>query len=254
MSATEQVMMQAQNLTKSYKGKPAVDNANLKIIKGDVIALIGTNGAGKSTTLSMLLGIIKPDQGTVYRWCKDYKSKLGVQLQSTPFFEGYTTAENMELFTTLYNISLSKADIENHLKKCGLSDVKRVSASKLSIGQQKRLAIAVTTIHNPELIILDEPTAGLDPRARRDIRQMIQRLTQEGVTVVFSSHDMEEVYSMATKIIIMHNGKILTQGIPDNLLSEHAVDNLETLYLDLTGEYEKYKKYEKNEEGETKHV
>ena len=232
------VMMQAKNLTKSYKGKLAVDNVDLEINKGDVVALIGTNGAGKSTTLSMLLGIVKPDKGTVYRWCEDYKSKMGVQLQSTPFFEGYTAAENMELFTALYKVNLSKADIEKHLEVCGLSDAKKTSTAKLSVGQQKRLAIAVTTIHNPELIVLDEPTAGLDPRARHEIRNMIQRLAQEGVTVIFSSHDMEEVSNTATKILIMHAGKILAQGTPEMLLSKYGIDNLEMLYLKVTDEYE----------------
>jgi len=232
------VMMQAKNLTKSYKGKLAVDNVDLEINKGDVVALIGTNGAGKSTTLSMLLGIVKPDKGTVYRWCEDYKSKMGVQLQSTPFFEGYTAAENMELFTALYKVDLSKADIEKHLEICGLSDAKKTSTAKLSVGQQKRLAIAVTTIHNPELIVLDEPTAGLDPRARHEIRNMIQRLAQEGVTVIFSSHDMEEVSNTATKILIMHAGKILEQGTPEMLLSKYGIDNLEMLYLKVTDEYE----------------
>jgi len=232
------VMMQAKNLTKSYKGKLAVDNVDLEIHKGDVIALIGTNGAGKSTTFSMLLDIVKPDKGTVYRWCEDYKSKMGVQLQSTPFFEGYTAIENMELFAALYNVNLSKADIEKHLEVCGLSDAKKTSAAKLSVGQQKRLAIAVTTIHNPELIILDEPTAGLDPRARHEIRKMIQRLALEGVTVIFSSHDMEEVSNTATKIMIMHDGKIFAQGMLNVLLSEYGIDNLEKLYLKVTDEYE----------------
>lgn len=229
-----QLLIEAKGLTKKFKDREVVKGIDLEVQKGEVLALIGTNGAGKSTTLSMLLGILKPDGGLVSRWKENFKAFTGVQLQSTPFFEGYTAEENLELFSALYNRKLSKAAIQNILDECGLREAKKTPAVRLSLGQQKRLAIAVTTVHNPELVILDEPTAGLDPRARHEIRNMINQLAEKGVTVVFSSHDMEEVARIADRIILMHEGRIVADGTPENLLEIHDAENLEELYLQLT--------------------
>ncbi len=227
-------LMEAKGLLKSYNGREVVKNIDLTIHKGEVVALIGTNGAGKSTTMAMLLGILEPDAGSVEYWRKDYKPFIGVQLQATPFFEGYTAEENLQIFAALYGMKLSKSQISQKLDECKLTDSKKTPAIRLSLGQQKRLAIAVTTVHNPELIVLDEPTSGLDPRARHEIRQMIQTLSQNNVTVLFSSHDMEEVSKVANRIILMHNGKIVAEGAPEALLQKYDSENLEAMYLMLT--------------------
>lgn len=205
-----------------------------QIRQGEVLALIGTNGAGKSTTLAMLLGILQPDSGEITRWRDDYRAHIGVQLQSTPFFEGYTAEENLALFAALYHVKLSKAQIRNKLEECNLADAGKTPAARLSGGQQKRLAIAVTAIHNPDLIVLDEPAAGLDPRARQEIRRMIERLAGNKVTVLFSSHDMEEVSRIADRLILMDNGQIVAEGQPEDLLQQYHAEKLEDLYLQLT--------------------
>ena len=227
-------LIEAKGLTKRFNGREVVKGVDIEIRKGEVLALIGTNGAGKSTIMSMLLGILKPDEGSIVRWRDDYRSHMGVQLQSTPFFEGYTAEENLELFASLYNVKLSKAQILKELEKSGLTEARKTQAIRMSIGQQKRLAIAVTNIHHPELIVLDEPTAGLDPRARHEIREMILQLSKENVTVLFSSHDMEEVKRTADRLILLHKGEIVAQGNPTDLLREHQTEDLETLYLKLT--------------------
>ncbi len=229
-----QNLIEAKGLVKRFGNREAVKGIDLEIRRGEVLALIGTNGAGKSTTMSMLLGILNPDGGNVTHWREDYRSHLGVQLQSTPFFEGYTAEENLQLFAALYNVKLSKAQLAEELEKCGLSETGKTPAIKMSLGQQKRLAIAVTNIHKPELIVLDEPTAGLDPRARHEIRAMIRKLADEKVTVLFSSHDMEEVSRTADRLILMHSGKIVVQGVPEELLKQKQVENLEELYMKLT--------------------
>ncbi len=227
-------LIEARKLIKTFNGRQAVKGISLEIRKGEVLALIGTNGAGKSTTLSMLLGILSPDSGNVEYWRPDFKGHIGVQLQSTPFFEGYTAEENLELFSALYNVKLSKSRLLEHLEKCGLAEARKIPAVRMSLGQQKRLAIAVTNIHHPELIVLDEPTAGLDPRARHEIRGMINQLAKENVTVLFSSHDMEEVSRTADRIILLHAGAIAAEGKPEELLIKHSAENLEELYLKLT--------------------
>lgn len=227
-------LIQATDLHKHFKGREVVKGVSLTIKKGEIVALIGTNGAGKSTTLAMLLGMLEPDSGSVITWRADFQAHVGVQLQSTPFFEGYTTEENLALFAALYHMKLSKADIRNKLEQCHLLDVRKTPAVSLSGGQQKRLAIAVTTLHNPELIVLDEPAAGLDPRARHEIQVLIQNVAANQCTVIFSSHDMEEVARIADRLILMHEGKIVAEGAPHDLVEQYNAEHLEDLYLQLT--------------------
>ena len=228
------LFMEAKDLRKQFHNREVVKEIDLEIRQGEILALIGTNGAGKSTTLAMLLGILSPDAGTITRWREDYKAHIGVQLQSTPFFEGYSTEENLQLFAALYHLRMNKEQLRNKLEECNLYKERKTLASRLSGGQQKRLAIAVTTLHNPDFIILDEPAAGLDPRARHEIRAMMKRLAENQVTILFSSHDMEEVSRIADRIILMHEGLIVAQGEPERLLSQYQAENLESLYLDLT--------------------
>ncbi|WP_379140932.1 ABC transporter ATP-binding protein [Paenibacillus sp. sgz500992] len=227
-------LIEAKGIHKQFRNREVVKGIDLEIRQGEVLALIGTNGAGKSTTLAMLLGILQPDSGEITRWRDDYRAHIGVQLQSTPFFEGYTAEENLALFAALYHVKLSKAQIRNKLEECNLADAGKTPAARLSGGQQKRLAIAVTAIHNPDLIVLDEPAAGLDPRARQEIRRMIERLAGNKVTVLFSSHDMEEVSRIADRLILMDNGQIIAEGQPEDLLQQYHAEKLEDLYLQLT--------------------
>lgn len=144
------------------------------------------------------------------------------------------TEENLRIFAALYNVRMDKKQIQTKLEECNLHESRKTLASRLSGGQQKKLAIAVTTLHNPDLIILDKPAAGLDPRARHEVRTMIKRLAENNVTVLFSSHDMEEVSRIADRIILMHEGLIVAQGEPENLLQQYYAENLESLYLELT--------------------
>jgi ABC-2 type transport system ATP-binding protein len=227
-------LITAKSLTKIFRGRQVVKGVDLEVEQGQVLALIGPNGAGKSTTLSMLLGILKPDSGSVAYWRDDYRAHIGVQLQSTPFFEGYTAEENLKLFAALYRIKLDEAQLQEKLEECRLTEAKKVPAVRLSIGQQKQLALAVTTVHQPDLIVLDEPTAGLDPRARHDIRQTIRSFADGGRTVVFSSHDMEEVERVADRLVFISEGQIVAQGQPEALLQEYYLNDLEELYLKLT--------------------
>jgi ABC-2 type transport system ATP-binding protein len=228
------MLMEAKGIYKQFHNRGVVKGIDVEIKQGEILALIGTNGAGKSTTMAMLSGILPPDTGTITRWREDYKAHIGVQLQSTPFFEGYTAEENLRFFAALYNVEMDKEQIRQKLEECNLQEARRTLASRLSGGQQKRLAIAVTTLHNPDLIVLDEPVAGLDPRARHEIRNMIVKLAETGVTVLFSSHDMEEVSRIADRIILMHEGQIAAQGQPESLLQQYHTENLESLYLELT--------------------
>ncbi|MGA3598988.1 ABC transporter ATP-binding protein [Lysinibacillus agricola] len=227
-------LISANQLTKNYKARCVVDHINVDIQEGEIVALIGSNGAGKTTTISMLLGIIPQDSGTIEYWTSDYKKEIGTQLQSTPFFEGYSVEDNMKLFAAFYGITLMNKMIDDKLAAFDLLHVKKTPAIKLSLGQQKRLAIIVTTLHNPKLVILDEPSAGLDPRGQKEIQHIIKRLKESGVAVLFSSHDMLEVMNVADRILIMHHGKIIANGSPDDLIAQYQTQNLEDLFFELT--------------------
>lgn len=227
-------LIKASHLQKTYQKRTVVKNSTFQINQGETIALIGPNGAGKTTTIGMLLGIIKPDSGELSYWTTNFKSKMGVQLQSTPFFEGYTVEENIRLFAAFYNVKVTKSELNNVLETFGLLEVEKSPAVKLSLGQQKRLAIAVTTIHHPDLVILDEPSAGLDPRGQKEIRNLILQLKEKGVTILFSSHDMLEVTKIADRIMIMSKGEIATNGSPKELIEKYELTNLEELFYKLT--------------------
>ncbi|CAM3421680.1 ABC transporter ATP-binding protein [Marinicrinis lubricantis] len=229
-----QPVIQAKGLVKRYGRRTAVNRLDLTVERGEVLAVIGPNGAGKSTTLDLLLGLKKPDEGTVTYWSSDPYRHIGVQLQSTPFFYGFTALENLRMFAAFYGLRLKDSVLLSYLDQCGLRETAQTKADRLSGGQQKRLAIAMTLMHHPELIFLDEPTAALDPRARREIRSLIRSLSSKGTTIVFTTHDMEEVHKLATRIIMIVDGIIQAAGTPEQLIAAYGVDSLEELYIHLT--------------------
>lgn len=229
-----QTLIQAVGLVKRYGSRTVVDGLDLSIRQGEVLAIIGPNGAGKSSTLDMVLGLKKPDAGRVSYWREDPARYIGVQLQSTPFFPGFTALENMRMFAAFYGLRPTDSELIEHLGRCELGEAARTDAARLSGGQQKRLAIAMTLMHRPQLIFLDEPTAALDPRARREVRGLIRSLADSGTSVVFTSHDMEEVHKLASRIALICGGRIKASGTAEELLATHGADSLEELYIRLT--------------------
>lgn len=227
-------LLEAHALVKRYGDLVAVKGIDFSVDVGEVVAVIGPNGAGKSTMLEMILGLRVPDEGTVAFSFDHPHRQIGVQLQTTPFFRGLTAAENLTLFANFYGVKLHRQQVIEILTRCGLVNVARVEAAKLSGGQQKRLAIAMTLAHQPRLIFLDEPTAELDPRARREIRELIRSLASTGTSIVFTSHDMEEVGKLADRVVLIVEGRVCAEGTPASLLSHYTVNSLEELYLNLT--------------------
>jgi ABC-2 type transport system ATP-binding protein len=229
-------LLEAQHLVKRYGDRVVVKDIDLIVAPGEVVGLIGPNGAGKSTTLEMILGLRMPDSGEVVFWVKDPRRQIGVQLQTTPFFRGLTVAENLTLFANFYSIQLTRQQVADLLARGRLTEVARTEAARLSGGQQKRLAIALTLAHQPHLIFLDEPTAALDPRARREIRELIRSLAATGSAIVFTSHDMEEVSKLTDRVVLIVEGRVRAEGKPADLLDKYHVGSLEELYLKLTDE------------------
>jgi ABC-2 type transport system ATP-binding protein len=214
----------------SYGSKKVLDRLNLEIREGEVLAIIGPNGAGKSTLIDVILGLKKLDRGTVVRSLDDLKGAIGVQFQTPTFFPGLGAYDNVKLFAAVNGKAASREEIEEVLEQCHLQDAARTDAYRLSGGQQKRLAIAIALIHRPRLLILDEPTAALDPSARSEIKSMIASLAESGISVVFTSHDMSEVKRLADRIAFIMNGRVRAEGTLDELLASHGTDDLDELY------------------------
>lgn len=227
-----EILISANNIKKSFNKRLILKNVDFNINKGAVVAIVGPNGSGKTTLINILLGILKPDCGETKINIDNYKKHIGIQLQSTPFFEGYSVRDNILMFSALYDMKISDEEIENITKKYGLDQ--KTLAIKLSGGEQKKLAIMIATMQNPSLLIFDEPTASLDPRERYNVKNMILELVKEDKTILFTSHDLEEVEDIASRIVFLYKGEILESGTKDELLKKYNFDSLEKVYLHIT--------------------
>lgn len=228
----QEVLISAKNIEKKFNKNIILKDVSLDINKGEVIALVGPNGSGKTTLINILLGILKADSGELKINIEDYKKHIGLQLQSTPFFEGYNVKDNILMFLALYDIKMSDEEIESILNKYSLNS--KTPAIKLSGGEQKKLAIMIATMQNPDLLIFDEPTSSLDPRERYNIKNMILELAKNNKTILFTSHDLEEVEDIASKIVFLYKGEILEKGSKEELLNKYNFDSLEKVYLHIT--------------------
>jgi ABC-2 type transport system ATP-binding protein len=228
------VLMRAIDLKKHYNSRTVVNGVSVNVFENEILAIIGPNGAGKSTTIEMILGLKKQDAGSVSYWKNDYRQSVGVQLQQTPFFPGLTAIENLQLFAAFYKKKLTKQEGTDLLTICGLQNVMKTEGAKLSGGQQKRLAIAIALVHQPKILFLDEPTAALDPKSRREIHQLITDLFQRGTSVVFTSHDMDEVTKLSHRVMMIDNGTVIAEGTAADLCKTYNTQNLEEVYLHLT--------------------
>ena len=215
----------ATNLVKRYPGVLAVDNIDLSIPTGICFGLLGPNGAGKTTTIEMLEGIQTPTGGAVLYKGEPlgtrYREEVGIQFQHTSLQEFLTVRETLELFERLYQHTLPIPEL---IELCSLADIIERDTRKISGGQRQRLLLALALINDPELIFLDEPTTGLDPQARRNFWDLVKLVKSRNKTIVLTTHYMEEAYALCDEIAIMDKGRIVSQGTPATLLSEHFGD------------------------------
>lgn len=216
-------ILETRRLTKRYgKALTAVDGLDLSIRAGICFGLLGPNGAGKTTTLEMIEGILSPTAGEVLFHGqpvgKDFKEKVGIQFQSTALPDHLLVGEVLTLFASFYR---RHADLAELRALCDLDELWTRDASKLSGGQRQRLLLALAIVNDPELVFLDEPTTGLDPQARRRFWELVRVIRDRGKTVVLTTHYMEEAYELCDEVAIMDRGRVIAQGSPDKLLSEH---------------------------------
>ena len=214
-----------RDLHKSYGQVVAVDGVTFEVEQGEFFGILGPNGAGKTTTLENVEGLREPDSGEVTvlgrrPWPRNpaLLPLIGVQLQASSFFELLTAREQLRTFASLYGISAQRADAM--LAVVGLEDQAGTRTEKLSGGQAQRLSIACALVHDPEMLFLDEPTGALDPQARRNLWDLLRKISAEGRTVVLTTHHMDEAESLCHRVAIMDHGKILKIGPPAGLIRE----------------------------------
>ena len=246
-------ILEIRDLSVAYGDKTAVDGVSLLIARGEIFGLLGPNGAGKTSTLSAIEGLIKPRTGTVFLDGIDIRShpsqakaKLGVQLQATSFQSQLTIKQIVRLYAGLYGVSLTDQEITASLHEIGLGGEATKPFKQLSGGQQQRLSLYVAVVHEPALLLLDEPTAGLDPQSRRQLWSRIEQIRQQGGSILLTTHSMEEAEAVCDRVAIIDHGTLLTTETPKNLIEKHRDDpevrkvahgevTLEDVFIGLTG-------------------
>lgn len=243
-----EIILRTKDLTKKYHNKAVVDSLNLEIRRGEIFGLLGPNGAGKSTTMNMVCSITRPTAGSIellgknpWKQKREVIHRIGYIPQELAIHGNLKAWENVELFTSLYGIKGNelKQTVEESLSYVGLLEKKNEFAKNFSGGMKRRLNIACAIGHKPDLLIFDEPTVGIDPQSRNFILEKIKESNQNGATVIYTSHYMEEVEAICTRIAIMDNGKVIACGTSEEL--KRLVTNgseditLEEVFLTLTG-------------------
>jgi len=220
------MVIKVKNLVKRYGDLIALDHFNMEVKEGEILGLLGPNGSGKTTAINCILSLLKYDKGSIEIFNKpmspdayDIKRDIGIVMQNVAVFDELTVIENIDYFCGLYIEDKKKriALVEEALDFVGLKDFRKFYPKKLSGGLLRRLNIACGVAHKPKLIILDEPTVAVDPQSRNNILEGILKLNREGATIVYTSHYMEEVEQICSRILIMDNGKTIATGTNDEL-------------------------------------
>lgn len=239
-------MLELQNVNKNFGNFSAVERLSLTVNKGDVYGFLGPNGAGKSTTLRMLLGLIKPTSGEIFfkgskidGKSKSYLKDIGSLIERAEMYESISAEDNLRLLGKLSNVPNLNSKVDDLLKEVGLFDRRKSKVKTFSQGMKQRLGIAQAVLHEPSLLILDEPSNGLDPQGQIDMRNLIMKINKErDITIIISSHILSEIELMANRMIILSNGKKVVEGEVQSLLTENdmkvklkisSVLNLESL-------------------------
>lgn len=245
----DETILEFKGLSKKFGDKTVVDHISLEIKEGEIFGLLGANGAGKSTTLNMVCSLLKPTSGNIEIFglnasdnMKRIKNQIGYIPQELAIHGNLKAWENVELFTSLYGIKGKdlKTAIDESLEFVGLLDKRKDYAKNFSGGMKRRLNIACAIGHKPRLMIFDEPTVGIDPQSRNFILEKIVDANKRGATIIYTSHYMEEVEAICTRIAIMDNGRIIAVGTRDELVRLVTDDpnsniSLEEVFLTLTG-------------------
>jgi ABC-2 type transport system ATP-binding protein len=235
--------IQTENLVREYDGRRAVDGLTFTVEQGEIFGFLGPNGAGKTTTIRMLTGQLRPTSGTaavmgcdVVEQREAMKPQIGVVFDSQNLYLRLSARDNLKFYARLYRVK--KARIEEVLEQVGLRDRAKDKVETYSNGMTQRLLIARALLHTPAVLFLDEPTRGLDPNVAREIRKLVSRLSEKGMTVFLTTHYMEEADQLSHRVAIIDKGKIVALDSPDKLKQKHGTSEeatLEDVFVALTG-------------------
>ena len=236
--------IEVNNLAKQFKNTLAVNNISFKINKGTIIGLLGPNGCGKSTTIGMMLGLIKPTSGTVVINGQNIENNRTSLLEKMNFISPYielpkklTVEENLKVYGRLYGVKNLEGKISEIMEKLNLTEFKKRKTGELSSGQKNRVSLAKALINDPEILFLDEPTASLDPDVGDNIRTFIEDFaSKKGATILLASHNMNEVERLCHEVMMMKDGKIIDKGKSSDLINKHGRKNLEEVFLKIVRE------------------
>lgn len=247
-------ILQVDELNVFYENFQAVNNVSFSVTAGEIFGLLGPNGAGKTSTLSAIEGLIVPHSGNITVAGFNTKenalyarANMGVQLQSTNFQPELTVAEIIKLYASLHAVALSKERLQTILQNIQLGDASAKKFGQLSGGQQQRVSLVIAMIHEPQIVLLDEPTTGLDPQSRRQLWVRMESLKANGHAILLTTHSMEEAESVCDRIAIIDHGKIIAIDTPEALINKHRNDaeviaasrrgkiTLEDVFIGLTG-------------------
>lgn len=228
------------NLTKSFSGRKVINQLSFEVKKGEVFALLGHNGAGKSTTIDLILGLKSPDEGNARilgmdaaKHRKKVFERVSVQLQHTEYQNMMTVEEACEEYASLYE---KPSDYKALLHSFGLSDLKKSYINKLSGGEKQKLSVVLALIGNPEIVFLDELTTGLDVAARREVWRTLKHLKEKGLTIFLTTHYMEEAQALCDRVCLIRSGEKVIEGSIDEIVKASKKTNLEEAYLYYMGE------------------
>ena len=237
-------VIEINNLNKQYGNTLAVKNINFKIYKSTIIGLLGPNGCGKSTTIGMMLGLIKPTSGTVVINGQNIENNRTNLLEKMNFISPYielpkklTVEENLKVYGRLYGVKNLESKISELMEKLNLTQFKKRKTGELSSGQKNRVSLAKALVNDPEILLLDEPTASLDPDVSDYIRTFIEDfVSKKGTTILLASHNMNEVERLCHEVMMMKNGEIIDKGKSSDLINKHGRKNLEEVFLKIARE------------------
>ena len=231
-------ILQVKNLYKKYDKTEAIAGVDFSIKQGEIYGLLGPNGAGKSTLIKMIAGIEKKDRGEIIfeekeRNINKYKRNMGILTQDIAIYPSFTAYENISFFCSLYSFKGKelKRRVEKSLEFVGLSDCKNKKAKEFSGGMMRRLHLACAVAHTPKLIIMDEPTVGIDPQSRNHTLQSVKILKDNGASIIYTSHYMEEIEEICDEICILDKGKIIAEGSSKYLKENFSKSNIYTIAL-----------------------
>ena len=243
-----QTPLEIINLSKDYNNKDAVKNISFKVGQNEIVGILGPNGCGKTTTIGMILGLLKPSKGKVFINGIEIEKNRVELLNHLNFISPYielpkklTVKQNLEVYGRLYDVKKLKTKIEYISEKLRLTEILNKITGELSSGQKNRVSLAKSIINNPSILLLDEPTASLDPETGDFIRNFLENYQKENETsILLASHNMAEVERLCSSVLMMKNGIIIDQDSPHALIKKHGRKNLEEVFLKLTREQDEF--------------